>query len=127
VENAVWHIRAGSAILLVMDEKRFNTDGSAWEKLTMSFQLDSSQIADPHRLNVLSDAIYKLVQGEIEFTASERPCVLHRTHVWRDASFNIDEENRMNVDVYLCCANFSKDMAPSMPKIEAFIKRKLQL
>jgi len=110
-----------------MDQMRINVDGSAWSKHPMSFILEPSQASDQELLTGVCNSIFQMVKGEVEFTGTEKPCTLHRANVWREIDFSFDDDGKLIGDVYVCCRDYGGRIAPSIPQIEAFVKRKLKL
>jgi len=108
-------------------DTRINLDGSPWGWLDMSFKLEPQQLEDQTQLSSVCDSIFRLTKGEIEFSATERPCPLHQEDVWRELFFDFDSDGVLTARVFVCCQKFSNPSAHSMPQLEAFIKRKLKL
>jgi hypothetical protein len=112
---------------MTMDEMRVNVDGSPWKKFSMSFSPSVDQLSNEGQLDDLQQAIYRMAKGDIEYSGIERPCIVHHRNVWRDAKFLTEANGTLTAELYVCCKEFGEEIGPSVPKIEAFIKRKLKL
>jgi hypothetical protein len=110
-----------------MIDTYINLDGSPWGKLSMSFKPNPEHMVDQEPFDALCDSIQALTQGEIEFTATQKPCFVHREGVWRDLEFLLEPDGTLIANVYVCCRQYAPVIAPSMPQLESFIKRKLKL
>ena len=108
-------------------DTRVNPDGSAWDSFAMNFQLEPWQVSDQVELGRLCEAILLHTKGEVEFIATNVPCVVHRQKVWRDIAFAPNPSGVLTVVVYYCCRLNRMSLAPSIPPLEAYIKKKLKL